>query len=109
MRNSIHPWLQSELDLKSVREVEDLIIEGISCGIMNGKLDQKRERFEVDFVIGRDIRQVSHLIVYRGLRHKDLLIESANLNFFFMWYYVQKKIFSLVLTVIAPKHCIQLE
>jgi len=49
--------LQSELGLESVREVEDLIIEGISCGIMNGKLDQKRERFEVDFVIGRDIRQ----------------------------------------------------
>jgi len=49
--------LQNEVGLASVREVEDLIIEGISCGIMNGKLDQKCSRFEVDFVIGRDIRQ----------------------------------------------------
>eukprot|EP00088_Acartia_fossae_P000399 TRINITY_DN10164_c0_g1_i2.p1 TRINITY_DN10164_c0_g1~~TRINITY_DN10164_c0_g1_i2.p1 ORF type:complete len:277 (-),score=53.20 TRINITY_DN10164_c0_g1_i2:523-1353(-) len=49
--------LQAELGLETVREVEDLIIEGISSGIMNGKLDQKNSRFEVDFVIGRDIKQ----------------------------------------------------
>jgi len=49
--------LQTDLGLETVRDVEDLIIEGISCGIMNGKLDQKHSHFEVDFVIGRDIRK----------------------------------------------------
>jgi COP9 signalosome complex subunit 7 len=49
--------LQEKLGLDSIREVEDLIIEGISCGIMTGKLDQKNSYFEVDFVIGRDIQQ----------------------------------------------------
>jgi len=48
--------LQEKLGLESIREVEDLIIEGISCGIMTGKLDQKNSYFEVDFVIGRDIQ-----------------------------------------------------
>lgn len=49
--------LLSELSLSSVRELEDLIIEGISAGIIMGKLDQKNSYFEVDFVIGRDIKQ----------------------------------------------------
>jgi len=49
--------LQSELGLESVREVEDLIIESISSGMMSGKLDQKNSRFEVECVIGRDIKQ----------------------------------------------------
>jgi COP9 signalosome complex subunit 7 len=49
--------LQNELGLESVRDVEDLIIEGIACGVMSGKLDQKLKHFEVEFVIGRDIRQ----------------------------------------------------
>lgn len=49
--------LLTELDLGSVRELEDLIIEGISAGIILGKLDQKDSFFEVDFVIGRDIKQ----------------------------------------------------
>lgn len=49
--------LQNELGLETVRDVEDLIIEGIACGVMSGKLDQKLKHFEVEFVIGRDIRQ----------------------------------------------------
>jgi len=49
--------LQSELGLESVRDVEDLIIEGISCNIMNGKMDQKNSWFEVEYVMGRDIKQ----------------------------------------------------
>lgn len=52
--------LQEKLGLESVREVEDLIIEGISCGIMTGKLDQKNSYFEVDYVIGRDIQPADY-------------------------------------------------
>ena len=62
----------SELEITTVRELEDLVIEGISgniclilqpnlsypilAGVVLGKLDQKSSCFEVDFVIGRDIR-----------------------------------------------------
>eukprot|EP00088_Acartia_fossae_P001499 TRINITY_DN10580_c0_g1_i1.p1 TRINITY_DN10580_c0_g1~~TRINITY_DN10580_c0_g1_i1.p1 ORF type:complete len:268 (+),score=83.02 TRINITY_DN10580_c0_g1_i1:69-872(+) len=48
--------LQQSLGLESVRDVEDLIIEGISSGIVTGKLDQKNSCFEVDYVIGRDVQ-----------------------------------------------------
>jgi len=58
--NKMLPYslLQSELDISSVRELEDLIIEGISAGVVLGKLDQKNCFFEVDFVVGRDIRKI---------------------------------------------------
>merc|ERR1719346_67673 len=49
--------LMSELDINTVRELEDLVIEGISAGVIQGKLDQKSSHFEVDYVIGRDIRK----------------------------------------------------
>jgi len=47
--------LLSELDLKNVRELEDLIIECVYAGILQGKLDQRKGCFEVQSVIGRDI------------------------------------------------------
>jgi len=49
--------LMTELGLSTVRELEDLVIEGISAGVVQGKLDQKSSHFEVDYVIGRDIRK----------------------------------------------------
>ena len=48
----------TELGISTVRELEDLVIEGISAGVVQGKLDQKCSHFEVDYVIGRDIRLV---------------------------------------------------
>ena len=48
--------LMTELGLTTIRELEDLVIEGISAGVVQGKLDQKSSHFEVDYVIGRDIR-----------------------------------------------------
>jgi len=50
--------LMVELEISTVRELEDLVIEGISAGVVQGKLDQKSSCFEVDFVIGRDIRKI---------------------------------------------------
>lgn len=49
--------LMAELGISTVRELEDLVIEGISAGVVQGKLDQKSSHFEVDYVIGRDIRK----------------------------------------------------
>lgn len=45
-----------ELDIKNVRDLEDLIIEAIYADIIHGKLDQKNSQLEVDYAIGRDIR-----------------------------------------------------
>ena len=51
----------AELEISTVRELEDLVIEGISAGVVQGKLDQKSSHFEVDYVIGRDIRLVVNI------------------------------------------------
>merc|ERR1719270_2509744 len=49
--------LMSELDINTVRELEDLVIEGISAGVIQMNLSLKSSHFEVDYVIGRDIRK----------------------------------------------------
>ena len=46
------------LGLNSIRELEDLIIEGTNNAVLQGKLDQKSKHFEVDYAMGRDIRKV---------------------------------------------------
>jgi COP9 signalosome complex subunit 7 len=49
--------LLQELDIKNVRDLEDLIIEAIYADIIHGKLDQKNKQFEIDYAIGRDIKK----------------------------------------------------
>lgn len=48
--------LLKELEMKSLRELEDVIIEVIYADIIHGKLDQQEHQLEVDYAIGRDIR-----------------------------------------------------
>jgi len=48
--------LLTKLDIKHVRELEDLIIDSIYTGVISGKLDQKEQRFQVDWCMGRDVR-----------------------------------------------------
>jgi COP9 signalosome complex subunit 7 len=43
------------LDMPSVRELEDLIIDAIYLDILKGKLDQKHAQLEVEYTIGRDL------------------------------------------------------
>ncbi|CAH1774063.1 unnamed protein product, partial [Owenia fusiformis] len=56
--------LQQELEMSNVRELEDLIIEVVYSDIVRGKLDQKNQRLEVDYAIGRDVRaeQVNDIV-----------------------------------------------
>jgi COP9 signalosome complex subunit 7 len=49
--------LQTALGIQSIRELEDLIIEGANNSVLKGKLDQKSKHFEVDYAMGRDIRK----------------------------------------------------
>jgi len=57
-KNKCIPYsvLLQELDIKNVRDLEDLIIEAIYADIIHGKLDQKNSQLEVDYAIGRDIQ-----------------------------------------------------
>lgn len=49
--------LLEELDIKNVRDLEDLIIEAIYADIIHGKLDQKNSQLEIDYAgLGRDVR-----------------------------------------------------
>ena len=53
--------MQQVLGVETIRELEDLIIEGSNNSVLQGKLDQKSKHFEVDFAMGRDIRKVKGL------------------------------------------------
>ena len=45
------------MEMRNLRELEDLIIEAVYTDIIQGKLDQRNQLLEVDFCIGRDIRK----------------------------------------------------
>jgi len=47
--------LMKDLDVLNVRELEDLIIDSVYIGLIQGKLDQRKRTFEVQSVIGRDL------------------------------------------------------
>lgn len=47
--------LLRSLQVPTIRELEDLIIDGIYADLMRGKLDQKEQQFEVEYTIGRDL------------------------------------------------------
>jgi len=51
----VYQTLMDELDVKELREMEDLIIDTVYLGLIQGKLDQKKNVFEVQYAIGRDI------------------------------------------------------
>jgi len=47
--------LLQALDMPTVRELEDLIIDAIYLDVLRGKLDQKEEQLEVEYTMGRDL------------------------------------------------------
>ncbi|CAO3582786.1 unnamed protein product [Absidia cylindrospora] len=48
--------LLTYLNISTIRELEDLIIDAIYQGILTGKLDQRKQRLLVDTTMGRDLR-----------------------------------------------------
>ncbi|XP_050050506.1 COP9 signalosome complex subunit 7b [Dermacentor andersoni] len=60
--------LLKELDMKNLRELEDLIIDVIYADVVRGKLDQKNNQLEVDYTIGRDIRPEDVSTIIRVLQ-----------------------------------------
>ena len=48
--------LTNELDIKDLRELEDLMIDCIYNELLKGKLDQKNNILQVEYTFGRDAR-----------------------------------------------------
>ena len=51
--------LLEQLQIESVRELEDLIIDGIYAQVIRGKLDQLNSRLNVEYVIARDVNSTA--------------------------------------------------
>jgi len=49
--------LQRQLEIKTVRELEDLMIDCIYSGLIVGRLDQRKELLEIRYCRGRDINE----------------------------------------------------
>lgn len=47
--------LLEELQVASIRELEDLIIDAIYLDILRGRLDQKEQQLEIEYTMGRDL------------------------------------------------------
>lgn len=47
--------LLQALQMPTIRELEDLIIDAIYLDLLRGKLDQKQQQFEVEYTLGRDL------------------------------------------------------
>jgi len=60
--------LLKELDMRNLRELEDLIIDVIYADIVRGKLDQRNSRLEVEYTLGRDIKPADIDIVIQVLQ-----------------------------------------
>ncbi|KAG9011397.1 hypothetical protein FRB90_007342 [Tulasnella sp. 427] len=48
--------LRSYLDITTLRELEDLIIDAMYQDVLKGRLDQKEQQLELEYTMGRDIR-----------------------------------------------------
>jgi COP9 signalosome complex subunit 7 len=57
MEKRILPYQQllEVLQISTIRELEDLIIDAIYMEVVRGKLNQKEQQFEVEYTIGRDV------------------------------------------------------
>ena len=47
--------LLETLQMPTIRDLEDLIIDAIHQEVISGKLDQKEQQFDVEYTMGRDV------------------------------------------------------
>ncbi|KAI0085712.1 hypothetical protein BDY19DRAFT_896219 [Irpex rosettiformis] len=71
MEKRILPYSQlSEiLQISSIRELEDLIIDAIYLEVIRGKLDQREQQFKVEYTMGRDIEPGKVESILVALQH----------------------------------------
>jgi COP9 signalosome complex subunit 7 len=54
--------------MPTIRELEDLIIDGIYLDLISGKLDQKYQQLEVEYVLGRDVKEEKIVALLNSLQ-----------------------------------------
>jgi COP9 signalosome complex subunit 7 len=54
--------LRAELEIDSLRELEDLVLDTVYQGLIDAKIDQAQKKVIVDWAIGRDVRD--RLVVF---------------------------------------------
>lgn len=72
--------LQEKLELQTLREIEDLIIQAVYSEVLKGKLNQREQRLEVEFVIGRDIQEENIDCIINTLKSWCETCEQAMLS-----------------------------
>ncbi|XP_052578565.1 LOW QUALITY PROTEIN: COP9 signalosome complex subunit 7a-like [Peromyscus californicus insignis] len=60
--------LLETLALRNVRQLEDLVMEAVYADVLRGSLDQRNQRLEVDYSIGRDIQRQDLSAIARTLQ-----------------------------------------
>ncbi|XP_048861037.1 COP9 signalosome complex subunit 7b-like isoform X2 [Brienomyrus brachyistius] len=58
-----YSMLLQDLELRSLRQLEDLFIDAVYADVIRGKLDQRRQLLELEACIGRDVRprEMAHI------------------------------------------------
>ncbi|CAK9298600.1 unnamed protein product [Gordionus sp. m RMFG-2023] len=67
-KNIPYKIIQDELNISSIRELEDLLIEIIYTGLIVGKIDQKSQQLCIEYAISRDIKQNEIPILIHNLQ-----------------------------------------
>ncbi|AAW45331.2 conserved hypothetical protein [Cryptococcus deneoformans JEC21] len=57
------------LQLKTLRQVEDIVIDTIYAGLLNGKLHHDKKVFHIDWVAGRDVREEDLAVIQKSLEN----------------------------------------
>ncbi|OWZ67893.1 hypothetical protein AYX14_05602 [Cryptococcus neoformans] len=57
------------LQLKTLRQAEDIVIDTIYAGLLTGKLHHDKKVFHVDWVAGRDVRGEDLVIIQKSLEN----------------------------------------
>ena len=61
--------LLETLQMPTIRDLEDLIIDAIYQEVISGKLDQKEQQFEVEYTMGRDLEPGKVESLLAALQH----------------------------------------
>lgn len=73
--NCILDMLMQHLEIATIHELEDLIIEAFYADLLTGRLDQRLSRLSVDSVAGRDVNALDEIA--KGLAAWNAKIGSA--------------------------------
>lgn len=69
---------KGSVDAAATRILEDLIIESVYAGLLSGKFDQKRARFHVESVMGRDVNGQEELAQMEAQLREWYVIKSLD-------------------------------